>query len=71
MFGTVNSDRYCRLMEDDIQLILNTEIEDYTFQQENARPHVSKKTLEMFDDNDVSLDSVCWIGQQRVPIYYP
>lgn len=53
--GTLNSEKYCKLMENDIIPILNDHLGTYIFQQDNATCHVSKVTQEMFKRNGVPL----------------
>lgn len=48
--GTLNSAKYCELLTHDILPILDKKLGTYIFQQDNARAHVSKKSLEMFTE---------------------
>lgn len=52
----INSQNYCVLMESDIIPLLKSSINSkFIFQQDNARPHVSKYTLDMFRNQGVEL----------------
>jgi transposase len=53
--GNINSLSYCKLMEEDVLPSLNEKLGSFIFQQDNARPHVSKMSLEMFERNDMTL----------------
>lgn len=53
--GKLNSEKYCNLMETDILPYLNKNIRTYIFQQDNASCHVSKKSMQMFEKNHVTL----------------
>lgn len=53
--GTLNSEKYCSLMENDILPLLNNTIRTYIFQQDNASCHVSKKSLDMFERHNTIL----------------
>lgn len=55
IYGKLNSEKYCNLMETDILPYLNKSIRTYIFQQDNASCHVSKKTIEMFERNHAIL----------------
>ena len=53
--GTLDSQKYCNLMETDVLPLLKKRLESYILQQDNASCHVSKLTKEMFRRNNVQL----------------
>lgn len=53
--GTLNSEKYCNLLEHDVLPILNVKLGPYIFQQDNASCHVSRKTKTMFERHGVRL----------------
>ena len=53
--GILNSDKYCSMMEKDILPLLNRSVRTYIFQQDNASCHVSRKSIDMFERNNIIL----------------
>ena len=52
--GTLNSEKYCDLLIDDIFPILRSSIDSFIFQQDNAPCHKSRYTMSAIEDEDVS-----------------
>ena len=53
--GTVNSQVYQKILNEHLQSVHELYPDNFTLQQDNARPHVSKDTLAYFKNNGISV----------------
>lgn len=54
--GTMNGEKYARLMDEDIIPMLKSRYKsNFIYQQDNARPHTSKKSMEIFTKHQISI----------------
>ena len=59
--GTLNSERYTELLSDALLPVINHSEVELTYQQDNARCHVSRHSLQWFQNNGVRL--LTWPAQ--------